>query len=115
MIGAYCHGCTGARSGALNCGSTEPSGSLHSAAQGVITIVRGAVPLALFGAEGYGAVLGMLATPFVIVNATAPAIFALVVDRWGWPAGEWTLLGTCATSWIAMELMARWYARARRA
>jgi predicted MFS family arabinose efflux permease len=88
---------------------------LMGAAQGVITIVRGAVPLALFGAEGYGAVLGMLATPFVIVNATAPAIFALVVDRWGWPAGEWTLLGTCATSWIAMELMARWYARARRA
>ena len=31
---------------------------LLGAAQGVITIVRGAVPLALFGAEGYGAVLG---------------------------------------------------------
>src|SRR5262245_64209256 len=31
---------------------------LLGAAQGVITIVRGAVPLALFGAKGYGAVLG---------------------------------------------------------
>ena len=29
------------------------------ASQGVITIVRGAVPLALFGAKGYGAVLGL--------------------------------------------------------
>lgn len=87
---------------------------LMGAAQGVITIVRGAVPLALFGAEGYGTVLGMLATPFVIVNATAPTLFAMVVDRWGWPAGMWVLLGTCATSWIAMELMSRWYDRARR-
>ena len=31
---------------------------LMGASQGVITIVRGAVPLALFGAKGYGAVLG---------------------------------------------------------
>ena len=31
---------------------------LLGASQGVITIVRGAVPLALFGAKGYGAVLG---------------------------------------------------------
>jgi hypothetical protein len=31
---------------------------LMGAAQGVITIVRGAVPLALFGPKGYGAVLG---------------------------------------------------------
>ena len=31
---------------------------LLGASQGVITIVRGAVPLALFGVKGYGAVLG---------------------------------------------------------
>jgi MFS family permease len=84
------------------------------AAQGVITIVRGAVPLALFGAEGYGTVLGLIATPVVVVNATAPTIFALIVDRWGWHAGELALLATCAASWIAMELMSRWYERTRR-
>ncbi len=84
------------------------------AAQGVITIVRGAVPLALFGAEGYGSVLGLIATPVVVVNATAPTIFALIVDHWGWRAGELVLLVTCAASWIAMELMSRWYERARR-
>ncbi len=44
------------------------------ASQGVITIVRGAVPLALFGVKGYGAVLGAIATP---------TAFAWVVDRWG--------------------------------
>jgi len=52
------------------------------AAQGVITIVRGAVPLALFGTQGYGAVLGLIATPVVVVNATSPTIFAMIVDRW---------------------------------
>lgn len=81
------------------------------AAQGVITIVRGAVPLALFGAKGYGAVLGLIATPVVVVNATAPTLFAMIVDRWGWQAAELVLLTTSAASWIAIELMSRWYER----
>ena len=57
---------------------------LLGASQGVITIVRGAVPLALFGAKGYGAVLGLIATPILLVNAFSPAIFALIVDQFGW-------------------------------
>jgi hypothetical protein len=83
------------------------------ASQGVITIVRGAVPLALFGAAGYGAVLGLLATPILVVNAAAPTLFALIVDRWGWGAAEGVLLGAAAASWLAMELMSRWYERRR--
>jgi MFS family permease len=83
------------------------------AAQGVVTIVRGAVPLALFGSQGYGAVLGLIATPVVVVNATAPTIFAVIVDHLGWPAAELALLATSAASWIAMELMSRWYERRR--
>ena len=85
------------------------------AAQGVITIVRGAVPLALFGANGYGAVLGVIATPVVVVNATAPTLFALVVDRWGWQTAELVLLTMSAASWIAIELMSRWYERQHQA
>jgi hypothetical protein len=83
------------------------------ASQGVITIVRGAVPLALFGATGYGAVLGLLATPILIVNAAAPTLFALIVDAWGWSAAEAVLLGAAAASWLAMEAMSRWYERRR--
>ena len=49
----------------------------------MITIVRGAVPLALFGAEGYGTVLGLIATPILLVNAFSPAAFALLVDQFG--------------------------------
>jgi MFS family permease len=86
---------------------------LMGASQGVITIVRGAVPLALFGTGGYGAMLGMLATPVLIINAASPTLFALIVDRWGWPAGQATLVAACAASWAAIELMSRWYRRSR--
>jgi predicted MFS family arabinose efflux permease len=86
---------------------------LMGASQGVVTIVRGAVPLALFGPQGYGAVLGLLATPILIVNAVSPALFALIVDRWGWPAGQVVLAAGAAASWIAIELMSRWYRRGR--
>jgi hypothetical protein len=86
---------------------------LMGASQGVITIVRGAVPLALFGAAGYGAVLGLLATPILIVNAASPTLFALIVDAWGWRAAEGVLLAAAAASCLAMEAMSRWYERRR--
>ena len=82
---------------------------LLGASQGVITIVRGAVPLALFGVKGYGAVLGVIATPILIVNAFAPTVFALVVDRFGWQASFYALLGCSMVTWVAIELMSRWY------
>jgi MFS family permease len=88
---------------------------IMGASQGVLTIVRGAVPLALFGAQGYGAVLGVIATPVLVVNAASPTVFAWIVDRWGWRTGRVSLLVGCAAAWLAMELMSRWYERQRAA
>jgi hypothetical protein len=88
---------------------------LMGASQGVITIVRGAVPLALFGARGYGAVLGLIATPVLVVNAASPTVFAWIVDRWGWNPGRVSLLVGCSAAWLAIELMSRWYERQRAA
>ena len=88
---------------------------LMGASQGVITIVRGAVPLALFGAQGYGAVLGVIATPILVVNAVSPTVFAWIVDRWGWAPARVSLLVGCSAAVVAMELMSRWYERHRRA
>jgi MFS family permease len=85
------------------------------ASQGVITIVRGAVPLALFGAEGYGAVLGLIATPILLVNAFSPTVFALIVDQIGWHNAFYVLLACSILTWIAIELMSRWYEGARSA
>jgi len=86
---------------------------LLGAAQGVITIVRGAVPLALFGVKGYGEVLGLIATPILLVNAFSPALFALLVDQFGWQTSLYTLFGCSIATWIAIELMSRWYERAQ--
>jgi MFS family permease len=87
---------------------------LLGASQGVITIVRGAVPLALFGAQGYGAVLGLIATPILLVNAFSPALFALIVDLVGWQNSVYVLLASSILTWLAIELMSRWYEGARR-
>jgi Arabinose efflux permease len=82
---------------------------LMGASQGVITIVRGALPLALFGTKDYGAVLGLIATPILLVNAFSPTLFALIVDQIGWHNAIYTLLGGSIVTWIAIELMSRWY------
>jgi len=82
---------------------------LMGASQGVITIVRGALPLALFGTKGYGAVLGLIATPILLVNAFSPTLFALIVDQIGWHNAIYTLLAGSIVTWIAIELMSRWY------
>jgi len=87
---------------------------LFGVANGLMTIVRGAVPLALFGAKGYGAVLGILATPYLLLAALSPTAFAYVVERWGYGAGEAIMLGAGILSFLAMEVMALWYRRQRR-
>jgi MFS family permease len=87
---------------------------LMGGSQGVITIVRGAVPLALFGSRGYGTVLGLIATPILIVNAAAPTLFALLVGWLGWATAEIALLVCATAAWLLMEMMSRWFERTRR-
>ena len=61
---------------------------LFGISNGLVTIMRGAVPLALFGPKGYGEVLGILATPYLLLAAVAPAAFALVVEHYGYADGR---------------------------
>jgi hypothetical protein len=60
---------------------------MFGAANGLITITRGAVPLALFGAAGYGRLLGRIAKPFQIMQALAPVVLAFVIERMSDQAG----------------------------
>lgn len=55
---------------------------VFGAANGVVTIARGALPLALFGAAGYGRVVGRIARPAQICQALAPFALAFAIDRW---------------------------------
>ena len=59
---------------------------MFGAANGLLTIARGALPLALFGATGYGRLLGRIAKPFQVMQAIAPLALAFVVERVSDPA-----------------------------
>jgi MFS family permease len=50
-------------------------------ANGLLTIARGTVPLALFGASGYGRLMGRIGGPFLVVQALAPVVVTFVADR----------------------------------
>ena len=54
---------------------------IFGAANGLITIARGAVPLALFGPVGYGRIVGRIARPSLIITALAPLAMAFVAER----------------------------------
>ena len=51
------------------------------AANGVMTIARGALPLLMFGPAGYGRVIGRIARPALFVQALAPFVVALAFER----------------------------------
>lgn len=54
---------------------------MFGAANGLVTIARGTVPLTLFGPHGYGRLLGRIAFPSLLMQAAAPLVMALVAER----------------------------------
>jgi MFS family permease len=56
---------------------------LHGAGNGMLTIARGTLPLALFGPTGYGLRTGILSAPARILQGGAPLLFGLVLDNGG--------------------------------
>jgi len=56
---------------------------VHGAGNGVMTIAMGTLPLALFGAGGYGLRQGLLMAPARLLQAGAPFIFDLALARYG--------------------------------
>ena len=79
---------------------------LHGAGNGMLTVSRGTLPLALFGATGYGARTGWLAVPARFASAAAPALFGLMLERFGMAAMGFTAaLGLAAIA--ALLVLAR--------
>lgn len=56
---------------------------LHGAGNGILTIAKGTLPLALFGPQGYGLRQGLLMVPARVAQASAPWLFGLLLDRFG--------------------------------
>ena len=56
---------------------------LYGAGNGLLTIARGTVPLAVFGPHGYGERTGLLGAPARAAQAFAPLLFGLLLDAIG--------------------------------
>lgn len=55
----------------------------YGAGNGLWSIARGALPLAVFGSDGYARTMGRLATPMLISSAAAPSIGAWMMEAIG--------------------------------
>jgi MFS family permease len=55
----------------------------HGAGNGLLTIAKGTLPLAIFGPVGYGLRTGVLAAPARAAQAASPLIFGLLIDWLG--------------------------------
>jgi predicted MFS family arabinose efflux permease len=56
---------------------------LHGAGNGIFTIARGTVPLAIYGPDNYGYRLGILGAPARILQAGAPLGFGVLIEDFG--------------------------------
>jgi hypothetical protein len=63
--------------------AAAPFAAIHGAGNGVMTISMGTLPLALFGAAGYGLRQGLLMAPARVFSASAPFLFDLLLARFG--------------------------------
>jgi len=71
---------------------------LYGGGNGVMTIVRGAVPAELYGREGYGAINGAMAAPVLIAKAAGPTVASLVLSITGQPAALLLCLSAVASA-----------------
>jgi len=55
----------------------------YGAGNGILTIARGTLPLAIFGPQNYGYRLGIIGAPARMAQAGAPLLFSLLIDIMG--------------------------------
>jgi hypothetical protein len=63
--------------------ATSAFAIFHGAGNGVLTIARGTLPLAIFGPQNYGYRLGIIGAPARMAQAIAPLAFGLLIDVMG--------------------------------
>lgn len=80
---------------------------LFGAGNGLVTILRGTLPLALFDSATYGRRVGALITPGFFVSALAPLLYAVVIERFGDGAALWLSFGLAVPTLGAALLLRR--------
>ena len=77
---------------------------LYGAGNGLMTIARGTVPLAVFGPHGYGERTGLLGAPSRAAQALAPLLFGLMLNAIG-PAVIAVSSALCLAAFAALLLL----------
>jgi hypothetical protein len=75
---------------------------LYGAGNGIGSVARGTVPLALFGAERYPVLMGRLGLPLLLAMAVSPYLGALAFQQGG---ADWTLV---LLTVLAVEMSSWW-------
>jgi MFS family permease len=73
----------------------------HGAGNGILTIARGTLPLAIFGPQNYAYRLGLIGAPSRMAQAAAPLVFSLLIDE----MGSWILIVSSALSLAALAAL----------
>jgi MFS family permease len=84
--------------------------ALYGAGNGIGSIAKGTLPLALFGPSGYASLMGRLAMPSLLAQALSPSIGAVLIE-WGGPDPALGLLAGLAC--LNLGLVALLWAMAR--
>ena len=67
--------------------------------------MRGTLPLALFGREGYATLMGKLAVPTLLAQAAAPSAGAWLLERFGPGVSLAALLGIALLNLVSAMLL----------
>jgi MFS family permease len=78
-----------------------------SGANGILSVLRNTLPLTLFGAEAYGALMGRMSLPQNLVFAASPAIFAVAMERGGPTLALWLAIAASLTALVAAAVLQR--------
>lgn len=77
----------------------------NGAANGLLTIVRGTLPLALFDHRAYGTFVGKLLVPGFILPAAAPLAYALVIARFESAGALYFSIGAALLAFASAALL----------
>jgi len=78
---------------------------MYGMANGLLTIARGTVPLTLFGAAGYGRLVGRIGGPFLVVQSIAPVVLTYVAEHFSDAIGLTLVAAFAAVSLICFALV----------
>jgi MFS family permease len=85
--------------------------ALYGAGNGIGSIAKGTLPLALFGPFGYASLMGRLAMPSLLAQALSPSVGAVLIE---WHGANAALLVLAGLACLNLGLVALLWAAARK-